>query len=131
MAVTRSQASAEVDALVKDLGIRAHKLKNKELAEAIESVKAMVEYGVVTIDGKRVEYKFEEPLLDGTEKVAFGGKRYTIDEVKSMRGNVKGDDGNLAVIGKMLEPNINVGLLGSLKSDLTDIVQIAALFLPV
>ena len=65
------------------------------------------------------------------EKVAFGGKRYTIDEVKSMRGNVKGDDAGLAVIGKMLEPNINVGLLGSLKSDLTDIVQIAALFLPV
>lgn len=131
MAVTRSQASAEVDALVKDLGIRAHKLKNKELAEAIESVKTMVECGVVTIDGKRVEYKFEEPLLDGTEKVAFGGKRYTIDEVKSMRGNVKGDDAGLAVIGKMLEPNINVGLLGSLKSDLTDIVQIAAFFLPV
>jgi hypothetical protein len=131
MAVTRSQASAEVDALVNDLGIRAHKLKNKELAEAIEAVKAMVEYGVVTIDGKRVEYKFEEPLLDGTEKVTFGGKRYTIDEVKSMRGNLKGDDANLAVIGKMLEPNINVGLLGSLKSDLTDIVQIAALFLPV
>lgn len=131
MAVTRSQASAEVDSLVKDLGIRAHKLKNKELAEAIESVKTMVECGVVTIDGKRVEYKFEEPLLDGTEKVAFGGKRYTIDEVKSMRGNVKGDDAGLAVIGKMLEPNINVGLLGSLKSDLTDIVQIAALFLPV
>lgn len=131
MAVTRSQASAEVDALVKDLGIRAHKLKNKELAEAIESVKTMVECGIVTIDGKRVEYKFEEPLLDGTEKVAFGGKRYTIDEVKSMRGNVKGDDAGLAVIGKMLEPNINVGLLGSLKSDLTDIVQIAALFLPV
>lgn len=131
MAVTRSQASAEVDALVKDLGIRAHKLKNKELAEAIEYVKTMVECGIVTIDGKRVEYKFEEPLLDGTEKVAFGGKRYTIDEVKSMRGNVKGDDAGLAVIGKMLEPNINVGLLGSLKSDLTDIVQIAALFLPV
>lgn len=131
MAVTRSQASAEVDSLVKDLGIRAHKLKNKELADAIESVKTMVECGVVTIDGKRVEYKFEEPLLDGTEKVAFGGKRYTIDEVKSMRGNVKGDDAGLAVIGKMLEPNINVGLLGSLKSDLTDIVQIAALFLPV
>ena len=131
MAISKQQASEEVDSLVKSLGIRAHKLKNKDLADAIDQIKTMVECGVATIDGKKIEYKLEEPLIDGTEKVVFSGKRYTIDEVKAMRGNIKGDDAGLAVIGKMLEPNINVGLLGSMKSDLADIVQIAALFLPV
>lgn len=129
--INKRLASEEVDAFIKELNIRAHKLD--KLKDHKADLVAMVAHGIVEIDGKNVIYHLEEKLSDGTEKLIIKGTRYSVEQVEAMAGEFDGSamEKALGVFGCMCEPIVPSAMLSGLKEGFSDINAISAFFLPI
>ena len=132
MQVDAETAKLEIQNWIKALNLNP--VKVKKLKDEIETAEALVEEGLLMIDGKKATLTLFEPVGDDKEytELHFTSNKLTVKEVTDYSGKGDNISKTYSLLSKMIdqENRIPLGFLMQMAEDFGNIQAVMSFFLP-